>query len=80
MTGWGAGRRVRIGILTKVFTADRVDAAIAKHDRAKRWRRPLPARLIVYLVLALRPFARDSYEDVLRMLTTGIRAAGPSRE
>ncbi|MFD6248888.1 transposase domain-containing protein [Streptomyces roseolus] len=63
---------MRIGILTKVFTADLVDAAIAKHDRAKRWRRPLPPRLIVYLVLALCPFARDSYEDVLRMLTSGI--------
>ncbi|TXS57038.1 hypothetical protein EAO77_13735 [Streptomyces sp. t39] len=27
MTGWGAGRRVRIGIATKVFTAELVDAA-----------------------------------------------------
>ncbi|MEU9181663.1 transposase domain-containing protein [Streptomyces sp. NPDC048550] len=35
--------RVRIGILTKVCTAELVDAAIAKHGRAERRRRLLPA-------------------------------------
>lgn len=56
--GWGAGRRVRIGILTKVFTAELVDAAIAKHGRAERRRRLLPARLVVYFIpgpVPLRP-------------------------
>ncbi|WP_308294483.1 transposase domain-containing protein [Streptomyces sp. RKAG290] len=70
--GWGAGQRVRIGILTKVFTAELVDEAIAKHDRAERRRRLLPARLVVYFVLALCLFARESYEEVLRVLTSGI--------
>nr|WP_281277911.1 transposase domain-containing protein [Streptomyces globosus] len=60
-----------IGILTKVFTAELVDAAIAKHDRAERRRRLLPARLVVYFVLALCLFARESYEEVLRVLTSG---------
>ncbi|WP_051836531.1 transposase domain-containing protein [Streptomyces sp. NRRL F-2580] len=72
MTGWGAGQRVRIGILTKMFTAELVDAAIAKHDRAERRRRLLPARMVVYFVLALCLFARESYEEVLRLLTSGI--------
>ncbi|MFE7706394.1 IS4 family transposase [Streptomyces sp. NPDC057486] len=72
MTGWGAGQRVRIGILTKVFTAELIDAAIAKHDRAEQRRRLLPARLVVYFVLALCLFARESYEEVLRVLTSGI--------
>ncbi|WP_432124784.1 transposase domain-containing protein [Streptomyces sp. C10-9-1] len=72
VTGWGAGQRARIGILTKVFTAELVDAATAKHERAERRRRLLPARLVVYLVLALCPFARESYEEVLRVLTSGI--------
>ncbi|MFF9853321.1 IS4 family transposase [Streptomyces litmocidini] len=71
MTGRGAGQRVRIGILTKVFTADLVDAATAKHDRAER-RRLLPARLVVYFVLALCLCARESYEEALRVLTSGI--------
>ncbi|MGW6395770.1 IS4 family transposase [Streptomyces sp. NPDC055103] len=67
-----AGERVRFGILTKVFTAELVDAAIAKHDRAEQRRRLLPARLVVYFVLALCLFARESYEEVLRVLTSGI--------
>ncbi|MFF0140565.1 IS4 family transposase [Streptomyces sp. NPDC005227] len=63
---------MRIGILTKVFTAELVDAAIAKHGRAEQRRRLLPARLVVYFVLALCLFARESYEEVLRVLTSGI--------
>ncbi|MER7983346.1 transposase domain-containing protein [Streptomyces sp. NPDC095817] len=60
----GAGERVRIGILTKVFTAELVDAAMAKHDQAEQRRRLLPARPVVYFVLAHCLFARESYEDV----------------
>nr|WP_277755349.1 transposase domain-containing protein [Streptomyces lasalocidi] len=63
---------MRIGNLTKVFTSKLVDAAIAKHDRVERRRRLLPARLVVYFVLALCLFARESYEEVLRVLTGGI--------
>ncbi|MEV0982638.1 transposase domain-containing protein [Streptomyces sp. NPDC049915] len=51
---------MRIGILTKVFTAELVDAAIAKHDRSEQRRRLLPARLVVYFVQALCLFARES--------------------
>lgn len=46
--------------------------AAAKHGRAERRRRLLPARLIVYFVLAPCLFAQESYEEVLRMLTSGI--------
>ncbi|WTD03289.1 transposase domain-containing protein [Streptomyces albidoflavus] len=53
-------------------TVELVDAAIAKHDRAEQRRRLLPARLVVYFVLALCLFARESYEEVLRVLTSGI--------
>ncbi|WP_159106886.1 IS4 family transposase [Streptomyces rishiriensis] len=63
---------MRIGILTKVFTTELVDAAIAKHSRAEQRCRLLPARLVVYFVLALCLFARESYEEVLRVLTSGI--------
>ncbi|MFF0434181.1 transposase domain-containing protein [Streptomyces sp. NPDC004327] len=42
---------MRTGILTKVFTAEPVDAAIAEHDRAERRRRLLPARLVVHFGL-----------------------------
>ncbi|MEU1409728.1 transposase domain-containing protein [Streptomyces sp. NPDC005728] len=63
---------MRIGILTKAFTAELADAAKAKHERAERRRRLLLARLVVYFVLALCLFARESYEEVLRVLTSGI--------
>ncbi|MGW7545939.1 IS4 family transposase [Streptomyces sp. NPDC054770] len=66
------GQRTRIGILTKVFTPELVDAAIAKHSRAEKRRRLLPARLVTYFVLALCLFAQESYEEVIRMLTSGI--------
>ncbi|MFJ4806935.1 transposase domain-containing protein [Streptomyces murinus] len=67
-----AGERIRIGILTKAFTMELVDATIAKYNRAEQRRRLLPVRLVVYFVLGLCLFARESYEEVLRVLTSGI--------
>ncbi|MER6736572.1 IS4 family transposase [Streptomyces puniciscabiei] len=58
--------------MTKVFTPGLVDAAVAKHGRGEQRRRLLPARLVVYFVLALCLFARESYEEVIRMLTSGM--------
>ncbi|MGW3634253.1 transposase domain-containing protein [Streptomyces sp. NPDC005122] len=58
--------------MTKVFTPELVDAAVAKHGRGELRRRLLPARLVVYFVRALCLFARESYEEVIRMLTSGI--------
>ncbi|MEW2404869.1 transposase domain-containing protein [Streptomyces griseoviridis] len=43
MEGWGPGCRSRIGILTKVFTPELVDAAVAKHGWSELRRRLLPA-------------------------------------
>ncbi|MFF2511833.1 transposase domain-containing protein [Streptomyces sp. NPDC058086] len=39
---------------------------------AEQRRGLLPARLVVYIVLALCLFARESYEEALRVLTSGI--------
>ncbi|MFK0252776.1 transposase domain-containing protein [Streptomyces sp. NPDC090445] len=52
--------------------SNRVDTAMAEHDRAERRRRLLPDRLVVYCVLAPCPFARESYEELLRVLTSGV--------
>ncbi|PAM99974.1 hypothetical protein CJI59_19980 [Streptomyces sp. Alain-F2R5] len=72
MEGWGPEYRSRTGTLTKVFTPELVDAAVAKHGRGELRRRLLPARLVVYLVLALCLFVRESYEEVISLLTSGI--------
>ncbi|MBV6700219.1 IS4 family transposase [Kitasatospora aureofaciens] len=68
----GPGRRLRLGVLATVFTPELVDAVIAEHGRGERRRRILPARLVVYFVLALCLFARESYEEVVRLLATGL--------
>nr|BFD89205.1 hypothetical protein KitaXyl93_05650 [Kitasatospora sp. Xyl93] len=46
-----------------MFTPELVDAAIAEHGRAEQRRRILPARLVMYFVLGLCLFARESYEN-----------------
>ncbi|MEU3498783.1 IS4 family transposase [Kitasatospora cineracea] len=59
-------------MLAQVFTPELVDAVIAEHDRAERRRRILPARLVLYFVLGLCLFARESYEEVIRLLSVGL--------
>jgi Insertion element 4 transposase N-terminal/Transposase DDE domain len=72
VSGGIAGLRVRLGVLTDVFTAELVDEVIATHGRVERRVRLLPSRLVVYFVLALCLFARESYEEVIRLLTSGL--------
>ncbi len=69
MEGRGPGCRSRI--LTKVCTPELVDAAVAKHGLGELRRRLLPARLVVYFVLALCLFAGESYEEVIRVRPGG---------
>ncbi|MFG2934070.1 transposase domain-containing protein [Streptomyces achromogenes] len=54
----GAGCRSRTGILDKVCTPELVHAAVTKHRRGEIRHRLLPARLVVYFVVALCLFAR----------------------
>lgn len=77
----GVDRDVPADPACGVGSAGLVDAAITKHGRAERRRRLLSARLVVYFVLALCLFARESYAEVLRVLTceAASRAVGPSR-
>jgi hypothetical protein len=45
--------RVSVGALTKAFPPELVDGVIASSDAAQERRRLLPARLVMYFVLAL---------------------------
>lgn len=64
--------RVSVGVLTGVFPGELVDEVIEKTGTRERRKRRLPARLMVYYVLALALFAEQSYDEVMRLLTRGL--------
>jgi hypothetical protein len=55
-----------------VFPPDVVDRVVAEAGRVERRQRLLPARVVVYYVLALALFADSSYEEVMRQLVEGL--------
>jgi hypothetical protein len=63
---------ISIGVLTRVFPPELVDAVVAEAGRAERRQRLLPARVVVYYVLAMTLFADASYEEVMRQLVEGL--------
>jgi hypothetical protein len=65
---------IGIGVLTRLLDRDLVDEAITAADRQEKRKRLLPARVVVYYVLALCLFFGDSYEEVMRKLTHGLRS------
>ena len=72
---------ISLGVLTRVFPPDLVDAVLAECGRVERRHRLLPARAMVYYVLGLALFSTSSYEEVMRMLVSGHSwASGWSRE
>jgi len=64
---------VTLGVLTATVPAGLIDAVLADTGRQSRRQRRLPARLVVYYVMALAPYARASYGEVLRCLLEGVR-------
>ncbi|MGH9654766.1 MAG: IS4 family transposase [Bryobacteraceae bacterium] len=63
---------VSIGVLTRVFPPELVDGVVAEAGRREQRQRLLPARVVVYYVLALALFADSSYEEVMRQLVEGL--------
>lgn len=63
---------ISIGVLTRVFPPELVDGVVAEAGRRERRARLLPARVVVYYVLALALFADSSYEEVMRQLVEGL--------
>jgi hypothetical protein len=56
-----------------------VDEVLAETGRRERRSRLLPARVVVYYVLALCLFFEDGYEEVMRKLVSGLRMLGTLR-
>ncbi|MFB7599774.1 IS4 family transposase [Streptomyces sp. NPDC056160] len=73
------GDRIRLGVLTEEITPEVVDEVLELTGRAERRRRLLPARAVVYFVLALCLFSSSDsagppgYRAVLRALTEKLR-------
>lgn len=66
---------VALGVLTRTFPPELVDEVVAASGRAEKRSRLLPARLVVYYVLAMALFSSASYEEVMRSLTEGLEWA-----
>ena len=64
---------VTLGVLTTTVPAGLIDAVLADTGRQSRRQRQLPARLVVYYVMALALYAQASYGEVLRCLMEGVR-------
>ncbi len=64
---------VTLGVLTATVPAALIDAVLADTGRQSRRQRQLPARLMVYYVIALALYAQASYGEVLRCLLEGLR-------
>src|SRR4051812_10761940 len=64
---------VTLGVLTTIVPAGMIDAVLAATGRQSRRQRRLPARLLVYYVIALALYAQASYGEVLRCLLEGVR-------
>lgn len=64
---------ISIGVLTRLVDRDLVDEVLAETGRREKRSRLLPARVVVYYVLALCLFCEDGYEEVMRKLISGLR-------
>jgi hypothetical protein len=64
---------ISIGVLTRLVDRDLVDEVLAETGRREKRSRLLPARVVVYYVLALCLFCGDGYEEVMRKLVNGLR-------
>ncbi|QKW39024.1 IS4 family transposase [Actinomadura sp. NAK00032] len=65
--------QIGIGVLTRLVPRELVDEVIAAAGRREKRVRLLPARVVVYFVMAMTLFHADAYEEVIRKLVQGLR-------
>ncbi|WP_243726271.1 IS4 family transposase [Actinomadura rubrisoli] len=71
--------RIGIGVLTRIVPRELVDEVILESGRREQRLRKLPARVVVYFVMAMTLFHGESYEEVMRKLVQGLRWLGSWR-
>jgi hypothetical protein len=64
--------RIAIGVLTSTYPPGLVDQVVAEAGRREERQRLLPARVVVWLVLAMALFSGQAYEEVARLLAGGL--------
>jgi hypothetical protein len=67
---------INIRVLTRIFHRDLVDDVLRETRKVEQRSRLLPARVVVYYVLALCLFCEDAYEEVMRKLVNGLQFLG----
>jgi len=71
-----AGRlsdHLSLGVIARVYRRDQVDDAVSRTGRRERRSRLLPARLVVYYVIALGLFFGEAYQEVMRKMVGGLK-------
>jgi hypothetical protein len=64
--------RVGIGVLTRVFTPELVDRVVDEAGVREQRKRTLPARVVVYYLLAMVLFFQSGYAEVWNKLVAGL--------
>ena len=64
--------RIAVGVLTSTYPPALVDQVVAEVGRTEARQRLLPARVVVWLVLAMALFSGQAYEEVARLLAGGL--------
>jgi hypothetical protein len=62
-----------LGVVSRIYRRDLVDEVIAETRSKEKRERLLPARLVVYYVIALALFFGEAYEEVMRKMVGGLR-------
>jgi hypothetical protein len=70
---------IGIGTLTRLVPRELVDEIVSSAGRKEIRRNKLPARVMVYFVMAMSLFYGDSYEEVMRKLAGGLDYMGTWR-
>ncbi len=70
---------IGIGTLTRLVSRELVDEVVASLGRKELRKNKLPARVMVYFVMAMALFYADGYEEVMRKLTAGLQYLGTWR-
>ncbi len=64
---------ISLGVIAKTFPPDKIEAVLAATGKASVRHRELPARVVVYYVIALALYMQSSYREVLRCLLEGLQ-------